>query len=147
MRHDLMSITGLSKSAEPRARPEPLAIIGIGCRFPGGASTPERFWRLLENGVDAITEIPERRWSIEQFYHPDLHAIGTTNSKWGGFIEGIDQFDPGAFGISPREAQSMDPQQRLMLEVTKEAMEDAGQVSAALRGSDTGVFVGISTWD
>src|SRR5262245_32411078 len=100
MTDDFMSMVLSVTSAGSHNPPEPLAIIGIGCRFPGGASTPERFWRLLENGVDAITEIPERRWSIEQFYHPGLHVIGTTNSKWGGFIEHIDQFDPGAFGIS-----------------------------------------------
>lgn len=126
---------------------EPVAIVGIGCRFPGKANSPEELWSLLVNGIDAITDIPKDRWSVEQFYHPDPKVNGTTYSKWGGFLEQIDQFDPGAFGISPREAQSMDPQQRLMLVVSKEAMEDAGQLERNLRGSNTGVFVGISTWD
>ncbi len=134
-------------SIAPSLANEPIAIIGMGCRFPGRANTPEQFWSLLEIGVDAITEIPPDRFSIEQFYHPDPKVSGTTYSKWGGFIENIDQFDPAAFGISPREAQSMDPQQRLILEVAKEAIEDAGQLSGTLRGSDAGVYVGISTWD
>src|SRR5688572_10266184 len=96
---------------------EPIAIIGIGCRFPGGVQDIESFWELMCNGVDAITEIAESRWNVDQFYHPDPLVLGTTYSKWGGFVEGMDQFDPGAFGISPREAVSIDPQQRLILEV------------------------------
>ena len=90
--------TPLHSIAPPLAN-EPIAIIGMGCRFPGRANTPEQFWSLLENGVDAITEIPPDRFSIEQFYHPDPGVSGTTYSKWGGFIENIDQFDPAAFGI------------------------------------------------
>ncbi len=123
---------------------EPIAILGIGCRFPGAANDPESFWKLLVNGVDAITEIPEDRWNIEEHYHPLPGMPGKTYSRWGGFIKGIDQFDPESFGISPREAAHMDPQQRLILEVAWEALEDGGQVIQQLAGTNTGVFVGIS---
>ena len=109
---------------------ELIAIVGIGCRFPGNADTPERFWQLMQDGVDAIREIPPDRWSIPTYYHPDPEVADTTYSKWGGFIEDIDGFDPGAFGISPREAAVLDPQQRLILEVVREAIDDAGQLEA-----------------
>src|SRR6187549_3928074 len=95
---------------------EPIAITGIGCRFPGGASGPGAFWKLLCDGVDAITEIPPDRWNIPAYYNAEPGLPGKTNSRWGGFIDGIDQFDPAFFGISPREAAFMDPQQRLLLE-------------------------------
>jgi phthiocerol/phenolphthiocerol synthesis type-I polyketide synthase C len=117
---------------------DPIAIIGIGCRFPG-ADGPSAFWRLLSDGVDAITEVPRDRW--------DVDAAKTAATRWGGFLDQVDQFDPQFFGISPREAARMDPQQRLLLEVTWEAMEDAGQVPERLAGSRTGVFIGISTND
>nr|AEH26521.1 polyketide synthase [uncultured Acidobacteria bacterium A11] len=138
-----------SPSLAPAIMPpgEPIAIVGIGCRFPGGVRHADSLWKLMCDGVDAITEIPKDRWSVEQFHHPDPLVLGTTYSKWGGFVEGMNLFDPGAFGISPREAVSMDPQQRLMLEVTLGAMEDGGFRPGALRGSSAGVFVGISTWD
>ncbi|MUH01818.1 hypothetical protein F7734_60035, partial [Scytonema sp. UIC 10036] len=125
---------------------EPIAIIGISCRFPG-ADNPEAFWQLLRDGVDAITEIPSNRWDIRQFYDQDPEISGKMNSRCGGFLQQVDQFDPQFFGISPREAVSMDPQQRLLLEVAWEALEDAGQVQEQLSGSQTGVFVGISTND
>ena len=126
---------------------EPIAITGIGCRFPGGANGPEAFWQLLRNGVDAITEIPPDRWNIPAYYDAEPGLPGQTNSRWGGFIEGIDQFDPAFFGISPREAALMDPQQRLLLETAWESLEDAGFVPDPVAGSPTGVFVGISTFD
>jgi amino acid adenylation domain-containing protein len=117
---------------------EPIAIIGVGCRFPG-ADGPAAFWRLLRDGVDAIGEIPPDRWNVD--------AAGPTASRWGGFLDRVDQFDPQFFGISPREAERMDPQQRLLMEVAWEALEDAGQVPEQLAGSRTGVFVGMSTYD
>ncbi|MEX1118014.1 MAG: type I polyketide synthase [Terrimicrobiaceae bacterium] len=126
---------------------EPIAITGIGCRFPGGGRGPDAFWKLLCRGVDAITEIPGDRWKIPTFYDPRGGLPGKTNSRWGGFIEGIDQFDAAFFGISPREASTMDPQQRLLLETAWEAIEDAGFVVDAAAGTHTGTFVGISTFD
>jgi acyl transferase domain-containing protein/thioesterase domain-containing protein/acyl carrier protein len=125
---------------------EPLAIIGIGCRFPGGAS-PESFWNMLCAGTDAIREVPSDRWSIAAHYDPAPGRAGKSLSKWGGFIENIDRFDSGFFGISAREADSIDPQQRLLLEASWEAFEDGGQTLEELRSSNTGVFVGISTTD
>ena len=89
---------------------EPIAIIGIGCRFPGGVKNPEEFWDLLKNGKDAITRIPEDRWSIAEFYHPEPGIPGMSCSQWGGFLEDIDKFEPECFGISPREAINIDPQ-------------------------------------
>jgi 3-oxoacyl-(acyl-carrier-protein) synthase/acyl carrier protein len=125
---------------------EPIAIIGMGCRFPG-ASDPTAFWRLLRNGEDAIREVPPDRFDQHAFYDPDPAAPGKMNTRWGGFLDEVDQFDPHFFGISPREAARMDPQQRLLLEVTWEALQDAGQVPERLAGSPTGVFIGIATND
>jgi acyl transferase domain-containing protein len=126
---------------------EPIAIIGIGCRFPGGANSPEAFWDMLRDGVDAITEVPEDRWNLNNFYDPEGTKPGKIRTRWGGFVDKIDEFDAEFFGISPREASSMDPQQRLLLEVTWEALEDGGQVPENLVGSKTGVFIGISGSD
>ena len=122
---------------------EPIAVIGIGCRFPG-AKDPESFWQLLRDGVDTISEIPADRWQKEAFYHPDPAVPGKAISYWGGFLDSIDQFDPFFFGISPIEAKYMDPQQRLLLELSYEALDDAGQIKANLDGTKTGVFIGIS---
>jgi len=122
---------------------EPIAVIGIGCRFPG-AKDPESFWQLLSNGVDMIKEVPEDRWNKHAFYHPDPSVPGKSISYWGGFLENIDQFDPFFFGISPIEAKYMDPQQRLLLELSYEALDDAGQIQKNLANSKTGVFIGIS---
>jgi acyl transferase domain-containing protein/aryl carrier-like protein len=126
---------------------EPIAVVGIGCRFPGRANDPESFWRLLEEGVDAITEIPSDRWSVAAFHDPDPGKPGKTYSRWGGFIDGIDHFDPAFFGISPREAARMDPQQRMLLEVAWECLEDAGLPLERIAGSRMSVFVGISSFD
>jgi acyl transferase domain-containing protein/NADPH:quinone reductase-like Zn-dependent oxidoreductase/NAD(P)-dependent dehydrogenase (short-subunit alcohol dehydrogenase family)/acyl carrier protein len=128
------------------AADEPIAIIGLACRFPG-AHNPTEFWNLLCEGIDAVTEVPADRWDADAFYDPDLAAVGKMNSRWGGFIGKVDGFDAQFFGISPREASRMDPQQRIMLELAWEALEDAGQVPAMLAGSRTGVFVGIGTID
>ena len=126
---------------------EPIAIIGMGGRFPG-AGSPEEFWKLLYHGVDAITEIPKERWDVDRYYDPDPNAPGKMYTRCGGFIQQpVDQFDPQFFGISPREAEGMDPQQRLLLEVSWEALENAGQAPDKLRHSATGVFIGLSTDD
>src|SRR5207249_5559238 len=125
---------------------EPIAIIGLGCRFPG-AGDPEAFWRLLRDGVEAITEVPRDRWDVNAFYDLNPATPGKMNTRWGGFLEQVDLFDPHFFGIAPREAERMDPQQRLLLEVVWEALEDAGQAPDRLAGSATGVFVGISSSD
>ena len=127
------------------AQDEPLAILGMACRFPN-APSPEAFWRLLREGLSAITEAPRERWDADALFDPDLAAPGKMNTRWGGFLDRIDGFDPMFFGVSPREATAMDPQQRLMLELSWEALEDAGIVPGTLKGSQTGVFFG-SIWD
>ncbi len=125
---------------------EPIAIIGLGCRFPG-ASNPEAFWQLLQGGGDAISEVPAERWDINQFYDPEPGKPGKISTRWGGFLDQVDRFDPAFFGISPREAERMDPQQRLVLEVAWEAIENAGIAPNALSGSQSGVFIGIGNYD
>ncbi|HEV2150033.1 MAG TPA: type I polyketide synthase, partial [Longimicrobiaceae bacterium] len=130
--------------AVERAQREPIAIVGIGCRFPGGADDPGSFWRLVRDGVDAVTEIPPERWDVDEYYDPDPNAAGKMITRWGGFLRGVDRFDAGFFGISDWEAASMDPQQRLFLEVVQDALDDAGQPREALAGSRTGVFVGLA---
>lgn len=124
-----------------------VAIIGIGCRFPGGVDSPEAYWKLLCDGVDAITEVPADRWPAADFLSDDPAAPGRTTTRWGGFLDRVDGFDPHFFGISPHEAARMDPQQRLLAEVAWEALEDAGMAADQLAGSPTGVFVGIATND
>jgi len=125
---------------------EPIAVIGLGCRLPG-ARNPQEFWQLLKNGVDGISEVPPERWDADQLYDPEPGKPGKIITKWGGFIDEVDKFDPQFFGISPREAYKMDPQQRLLLEVTWEALEDAGLVLPRLSKTRTGVFIGISNND
>lgn len=123
-----------------------IAIIGIGCRFPG-ANSPQEFWELLKTGKNAVTEVPLQRWDIDKYYHQDPDIPGTMNTRWGGFLENIDQFDAHFFGISPRECQHIDPQQRLILEVAWEALENGGIIPETLSGSQTGVFIGLSNQD
>jgi thioester reductase-like protein len=125
---------------------EPIAIVGVGCRLPG-APNPAAFWQLLQNGGDAIQEIPADRWDVDQYYDPQPGVPGKMSTRWGGFISEVDRFDAGFFGISPREAERMDPQQRLLLEVAVEAIEDAGIPIDALSGSQAGVFVAIGNHD
>jgi myxalamid-type polyketide synthase MxaC len=126
---------------------EPIAVIGLACRFPGDAGTPDDYWRLLEEGVNAIREVPPDRWDVEALYDSDPDAAGKMVTKMGGFIDSVDVFDPVFFGIAPREVASMDPQHRLALEVSWEALEQAGLTADQLLGSQTGVFMGIATND
>ncbi|MEM9157369.1 MAG: polyketide synthase, partial [Cyanobacteria bacterium P01_F01_bin.33] len=129
------------------ARSEPLAIIGIACRYPGGADTPEAFWKMLRDGEDAISEVPTDRWDAEALYDPDPDAPGKISTRKGGFLKQIDQFDARFFGISAREARSLDPQQRLLLETSWEALERANCPPQNLVNSATGVYVGICSND
>jgi acyl transferase domain-containing protein len=124
---------------------EPIAVIGLSARLPGAAG-PAELWRLLRAGEHAVTEVPAGRWDAGAFYDPDPAAPGKANTRWGGFIDGVADFDAGFFGVSPREAVAMDPQQRLMLELGWEALEDARLAPDSLAGSRTGVFVG-AIWD
>ena len=125
----------------------PVAIVGIGCRFPGDINNPDAFWEVLHNGVDTISKIPSDRFDADSLYHPEPGTPGRIVSKEGGFINDVDKFDAGYFGISPREAQSMDPQQRFLLEVAVEAVENAGIPFERISGSRTGVFIGIWNGD
>ena len=128
-----------------KTKNEPIAIIGMGCRFPGGANNPDLFWQLLHDGVDATTEFPKDRWDIEKYYDADPNKLGKIYTRKAGFLQNIDQFSPDFFRISPREAEDLDPQQRLLLEVCWEALENSGQVPE--QASKTGIFVGIGQND
>ena len=152
----LGDVLGLSEQASAKTGPqpasvvtqhgrtdEPIAIVAVACRFPG-APDPEAFWEVLSGGVDAIREIPDDRFDIDEFYDPDPETPGKIYSRFGGFLDGIDGFDPEFFGISPREAVWIDPQQRLMLETAWEGLERAGYSPGALRGSRSGIFVGVA---
>jgi acyl transferase domain-containing protein/acyl-CoA synthetase (AMP-forming)/AMP-acid ligase II/acyl carrier protein/NAD(P)-dependent dehydrogenase (short-subunit alcohol dehydrogenase family) len=136
--------------AEPassrREEPTAIVVIGLGCRLPGAAD-PDAFWRLLEEGGDAVAEVPAWRWDAAALYDPRPQVPGRNRSRWGGFVADVERFDADLFHIAPREAAAMDPQQRLLLEVTWEALERAGIAPQRLAGSDTGVFVGISAVD
>lgn len=126
---------------------EPLAIVGIGCHFPGGAHTPDSYWNLLCSEVDATRTVPETRWNAEKYYDPNPAKVGKMVTRRGGFLSEIDQFDPQFFGISPREANLVDPQQRLLLQTTWEALEDGGIAPDGLAGTEVGVFIGGFTLD
>jgi acyl transferase domain-containing protein len=131
-----------------QARSEPIAVVGMACRLPGGADSPEAYWRLLRAGDDAVCDVPADRWDVDAYYDPDPAAAGKMCTRAGGYLrERVDAFDPQFFGISPREAESMDPQHRLLLEVAWEALENAAQIEDRLAGSSTGVFVGITSHD
>lgn len=134
-------------AAWERTKHEPIAVIGMGCRFPGGIENAEDFQRLLAEGRDAIGPVPHDRWDMEAYFHPEPGTPGKMSSREGGFLTALDQFDPQFFNISPVEAKSMDPQQRFLLEVAWEALEHAGQAPNRLFGSQTGVFVGMCNFD
>ncbi|MBS2549392.1 amino acid adenylation domain-containing protein [Catenulispora sp. NL8] len=144
--HEIRRLRGELAAAE-LARSEPIAIVGLACRMPGGAEDPEAFWEFLRAGGDGIGEVPASRWDAEAFYDPTPGAPGKMNTTRGGFLADVDRFDAAFFGISDREAAYLDPQQRLLLEVSWEALEHGGQRPDALTGSATGVFFGITTND
>jgi acyl transferase domain-containing protein len=129
-----------------RAKREPVAIVGIACRYPG-VDGPDALWQVLADGKEVVGQIPKDRWDIDDYYDPDPAAPGKIVTRRAGILPEIDQFDPTYFGISPREAQTLDPQHRLLLETSLEAMEHAGIAPDTLVGSATGVFVGITTHD
>ena len=145
---DVLGLTEKPGAATPvqpsatTASDEPIAIISVACRFPGSPDA-DAYWEVLSGGVDAIREIPEDRFDVDEFYDPDQQAPGKIYTRSGGYLDRVDEFDPEFFGISPREAVWMDPQQRLMLEIAWESLERAGYAPASLRGSRTGVFVGV----
>ncbi|MGA8544587.1 MAG: type I polyketide synthase [Mycobacterium sp.] len=128
---------------------EPIAVVGMGCRFPGGANSTTQYWRLLQDGASGIVRVPAERWDADAFYSDDHSVPGTICCPEGGFLTSWrpDEFDAEFFGISPREAAAMDPQQRLLLEVSWEALENAGITAQMIRGTQTSVFVGMTTYD
>src|SRR6476661_4238405 len=128
---------------------EPIAVVGMGCRLPGGVNSPAQYWELLEDGASGIVRVPAERWDADAYYSADYTVPGTICSREGGFLTSWqpDEFDAEFFGISPREATGMDPQQRLLLEVAWEALENAGITAQAIRGSQTSIFVGLTTSD
>ena len=143
---EIRDLRAKDRAAELR-RSEPIAIVGTGLRFPGGATDRASYWAMLRDGVDAITEVPPDRWDVDALHDPDPDAAGKIISRRGGFVDGVDAFDAGFFGISHREAASMDPQQRLLLTTAWEALEDADIPPDSLFGTSAGVFVGIISSD
>jgi acyl transferase domain-containing protein len=145
----LLALEGMKArlAAAERAAREPIAVVGMACRFPGGASSGAELWPLLRDGVDAVRRVPPERWDADAYYDPDPAVTGRTHAPFGAFLDGIDLFDASFFRISPIEASYMDPQQRLLMEVSWEALEHAGIAADGLRDSQTGVFVGVCSGD
>ena len=146
LRRAVLTIRSLKREVgELRSERHPaIAVIGMGCRFPGGVDSPAAFWQMLLEGRDAIVEVPADRWDKDVWYDPDPDVSGRMNTRWGGFLNAINGFDAEFFEVSAREAAAMDPQQRLLLEVAWEALEDADIAADRLRGSATGVYIGIN---
>jgi acyl transferase domain-containing protein len=130
-----------------RSRNEPIAIIGMGCRFPGGIKDEESFWKLLESGTNAVREVPSSRWNLDDYYHPDPRVPGKIYCRHGAFLDDVDMFEPGFFDVKRSEAVNMDPQHRLLLETSWEALETAGIVPESLVGSQTGVYMAMCSTD
>ena len=137
------ALTDQFDKASRIATAEPVAVVGIGCRFPGGGVGPEAYWTFLANGGDAVGEVPADRWDADAFYDPDPFAPGRMSSKWGAFLPDVTGFDADFFGISPREAEAMDPQQRVLLEVAWEAVQNAGLMPDTLAGTRAAVMMGV----
>jgi acyl transferase domain-containing protein len=135
----------LDRLSQPQR--EPIAIIGMGCRFPGGADHPQKFWHLLRDGIDAVGDLPAGRCDLDPRWRANTTGVERLTPSQGGYLEQVDQFDPLFFGILPGEATTMDPQQRLVLEVGWEALEDAGIAADRLAGSQTGIFIGVTSSD
>ncbi len=146
--HKIDDLTARLEIAE-KGDTEPIAVVGMGCRFPGGVTNPDEYWRFLQDGRSGIVRVPADRWDADAFYSDDTSVPGTMCSREGGFLTGWqpDEFDAEFFGISPREAAAMDPQQRVVLEVAWEALENAGITPQAIRGTQTSVFIGLTTND
>src|SRR5574337_27462 len=137
------ALDGEFEKASRLATAEPIAVVGIGCRFPGGVVGPQQYWQFLINGANAISEVPPDRWDADELYDPDPFMPGRMTSKWGGFLPDVAGFDADFFGISPREAEAMDPQQRVLLEVAWEALEHAGIGADRLSGTRAAVMAGV----
>jgi acyl transferase domain-containing protein/surfactin synthase thioesterase subunit/acyl carrier protein len=146
LRAELASLAAETECADREKAREPIAIVGMGCRYPGGVRTPDQFWELLQSGRDILREIPSERWDVDAYYDPEMSVPGKMYVRHGHYLDDIDQFDPQFFGLSPREAESLDPQQRLVMEVSWETLEHAGIAPDTLQGGKTGVFVG-QYWD